>query len=192
MQFVSVKYRASSAEVGAISERWAQSVGGVFPAKNTSATSIFSFSSRATCSSSSKTNSKFSMRYAKSAWASPALPVTVSIGIAHVTGSACRKRACRTLRARHGASARRRPGRRQKRDGHGFLRRPHLKPGRNAQRCVQGWLQTSVSGPDFKSSRVLIMCHRHPDFDAIGACIGTSAPGHDVRREDQHSDEHAH
>lgn len=169
MQFVSDKYRGSSAEVGAILERWAQSVGGVLKEYERDKY-IFIFESR---HMQQFIENKFEIldEIREIRVGESSLPITVSIGIAHVTGSLAEKE-----RAAHSAldMALQRGGdqvvvkNEMGMDFYGGRTKTVQKRTKVRARVVANELAAQIS----KSSRVLIMCHRHPDFDAIGACIG--------------------
>jgi len=171
MQFVSDKYRSSSAEVGAILARWAQSVGGVLKEYERDKY-IFIFESR------------FMQQFIENKFdildeireirvGESSLPVTVSIGIAQISGTLADKE-----RAAHAAldMALQRGGDQvvvkteTGMDFYGGRTKTVQRRTKVRARVVANELAAQIS----KSSRVLIMCHRNPDFDSIGACIGVA------------------
>lgn len=171
MQFVSDKYRSASSEVGEILAKWAQSVGGVLKEYERDKY-IFIFESRFMAQF---IESKFDIlddireiRVGESS-----LPVTVSVGIAQISGTLSDKE-----RAAHAAldMALQRGGdqvvvkNETGMDFYGGRTKTVQKRTKVRARVVANELAAQIS----KSTRVLIMCHRHPDFDAIGACVGVA------------------
>lgn len=171
MQFVSDKYRSASSEVGEILAKWAQSVGGVLKEYERDKY-IFIFESRFMAQF---IESKFDIlddireiRVGESS-----LPVTVSVGIAQISGTLSDKE-----RAAHAAldMALQRGGdqvvvkNETGMDFYGGRTKTVQKRTKVRARVVANELAAQIS----KSTRVLIMGHRHPDFDAIGACVGVA------------------
>ncbi len=169
MQFVSDKYRSASSDVEAVLKSWAQSVGGVLK-EYARDRYIFIFDSRFMAQF---IESRFDIldKIREIRVGESSLPVTVSIGIAQLSGTLSDKD-----RAAHAAldMALQRGGdqvvvkNETGMDFYGGRTKTVQKRTKVRARVVANELAAQVS----KSSRVLIMCHRNPDFDAIGACIG--------------------
>lgn len=169
MQFVSNDYRSSSSDVAAILSKWAQSVGGVLKEYERDKY-IFIFDSRFMAQF---IENKFDIldEIREIRVGESSLPVTVSIGIAHVSGTLADKE-----RAAHAAldMALQRGGdqvvvkNENGLDFYGGRIKTVQRRTKVRARVVANELAAQIA----KSTRVLIMCHRNPDFDAIGACVG--------------------
>jgi Predicted signaling protein consisting of a modified GGDEF domain and a DHH domain len=169
MQFISDKYRSASSEVEAALVGWAQSVGGVLKEYERDRYMFF-FDSRFMASFiENRFDILDTIREIRVGESS--LPVTVSVGIAQINGTLSDKE-----RAAHAAldMALQRGGdqvvvkNETGLDFYGGRTKTVQKRTKVRARVVANELAAQVS----KSSRVLIMGHRNPDFDSIGACVG--------------------
>ncbi|MBQ7500211.1 MAG: DHH family phosphoesterase [Clostridia bacterium] len=169
MQFVSEKYRTVSGDIESVIKEWSDSVNGIVKEYERDKY-IFFFSNEHL-----KTfiGNKFSIldKIREIRVSEANMPVTVSIGIAGIKGTLAEKEA-----AAHAAldTALQRGGdqvvvRTEKGyEYYGGLVQTVQRRTKVKARVVATELAMLIS----QSSNVLIMPHVHPDFDAIGACIG--------------------
>ncbi|MBE6611847.1 MAG: hypothetical protein E7632_05100 [Ruminococcaceae bacterium] len=169
MQFVQEKYRSASAEVEAILKKWADSVGGILKEYERDKF-IFLFEARYLDEFIEK---KFDVldRIREVRIGEGSMPVTVSIGISRVKGSLADKdhdaHASLDLALQRGGdqvvvkNA-------HNTEFYGGRTKTVQKRTKVRARVIANQLSLSMA----KASNVLIMGHRNPDYDSIGACIG--------------------
>ncbi len=169
MQFVQEKYRSAAAEVEAILKRWADSVGGILKEYERDKF-IFLFEARYLDEFIEK---KFDVldRIREVRIGEGSMPVTVSIGISRVKGSLADKdhdaHASLDLALQRGGD--------QvvvknihNTEFYGGRTKTVQKRTKVRARVIANQLTLTMA----QANNVLIMGHRNPDYDSIGACIG--------------------
>ncbi|MCI8388412.1 MAG: hypothetical protein HFE63_08130 [Clostridiales bacterium] len=169
MQFVQEKYRSASAEVEAILKRWADSVGGILKEYERDKF-IFLFESRYLDEFIER---RFDIldRIREVRIGEGSMPVTVSIGISRVHGTLADKdhdaHASLDLALQRGGdqvvvkNA-------HNTEFYGGRTKTVQKRTKVRARVIANELTMHMA----KSHNVLIMGHRNPDYDSIGACVG--------------------
>ncbi len=169
MQFVQEKYRSATAEVDEILKKWADSVGGILKEYERDKF-IFLFEARYLGEFIER---KFDIldKIREVRIGEGSMPITVSIGISSVKGTLADKD-----REAHSSLdlALQRGGDQvvvknaQNIEFYGGRTKTVQKRTKVRARVVANQLSLSMA----KANNVLIMGHRHPDYDSIGACIG--------------------
>ena len=172
MQFVQEKYRSASAQVENILKEWADSVGGILKEYERNKF-IFMFESRYL---DEFIEHKFDIldRIREVRIGEGSMPVTVSIGISNISGSLEDKD-----REAHASLdlALQRGGdqvvlkNRHNTEFYGGRTKTVQKRTKVRARVVANQLTLAMA----KANNVLIMGHRNPDYDSIGACIGIAS-----------------
>ncbi|MBQ8508903.1 MAG: DHH family phosphoesterase [Clostridia bacterium] len=169
MQFVQEKYRSASAQVEEILKQWADSVGGILKEYERDKF-IFLFEARYLDEFIAR---KFDIldRIREVRIGEGSMPVTVSIGISRVKGTLADKdhdaHASLDLALQRGGdqvvvkNA-------HNTEFYGGRTKTVQKRTKVRARVVAGELSLHMA----KANNVLIMGHRNPDYDSIGACIG--------------------
>lgn len=171
MQFVQEKYRAASAEVEAILKQWADSVGGILKEYERDKF-IFLFEARYL---DEFIDRKFDIldRIREVRIGEGSMPVTVSIGISRVRGTLADKdhdaHASLDLALQRGGdqvvvkNA-------HNTEFYGGRTKTVQKRTKVRARVIASELTLHMA----KARNVLIMGHRNPDYDSIGACVGVA------------------
>lgn len=169
MQFVQEKYRAAAATVEAILKEWADSVGGILKEYERDKF-IFLFEARYLDEFIEK---KFDVldRIREVRIGEGSMPITVSIGISRVKGSLADKD--RDAHASLDLALQRGGDQVVVKNAHntefyGGRTKTVQKRTKVRARVIANQLTLSMA----KANNVLIMGHRNPDYDSIGACIG--------------------
>ena len=169
MQFVQEKYRSASAEVEAILKKWADSVGGILKEYERDKF-IFMFEARYLDEFIEK---KFEIldRIREVRIGEGSMPVTVSIGISRQHGRLADKD--RDAHASLDLALQRGGDQVVVKNAHntefyGGRTKTVQKRTKVRARVIANELTMHMA----KSPNVLIMGHRNPDFDSIGACVG--------------------
>ena len=169
MQFVQEKYRSASAEVEAILKKWADSVGGILKEYERDKF-IFMFEARYLDEFIEK---KFEIldRIREVRIGEGSMPVTVSIGISRQHGRLSDKD--RDAHASLDLALQRGGDQVVVKNAHntefyGGRTKTVQKRTKVRARVIANELTMHMA----KSPNVLIMGHRNPDFDSIGACVG--------------------
>ncbi len=169
MQFVQEKYRAAAAQVEAILKEWADSVGGILKEYERDKF-IFLFEARYLDEFIER---KFDVldRIREVRIGEGSMPVTVSIGISRVKGSLADKD--RDAHASLDLALQRGGDQVVVKNTHntefyGGRTKTVQKRTKVRARVIANQLSLCMA----KANNVLIMGHRNPDYDSIGACIG--------------------
>lgn len=169
MQFVQEKYRSASAEVESILKRWADSVGGILKEYERDKF-IFIFESRYLDEFIER---KFDIldRIREVRIGEGSMPVTVSIGISRVHGTLADKD--RDAHASLDLALQRGGDQVVVKNAHntefyGGRTKTVQKRTKVRARVIANELTLYMA----KAHNVLIMGHRNPDYDSIGACVG--------------------
>ncbi len=168
-QFVQEKYRSAAAQVEGILKEWADSVGGILKEYERDKF-IFLFESRYL---DEFIASKFDVldRIREVRIGEGSMPVTVSIGISRVKGSLADRD--RDAHASLDLALQRGGDQVVVKNAHnteffGGRTKTVQKRTKVRARVIANQLSLEMS----KSSNVLIMGHKNPDYDSIGACVG--------------------
>lgn len=169
MQFVQEKYRSAAAQVEGILKEWADSVGGILKEYERDKF-IFLFESRYL---DEFIANKFEVldRIREVRIGEGSMPVTVSIGISRVKGSLADRD--RDAHASLDLALQRGGDQVVVKNAHnteffGGRTKTVQKRTKVRARVIANQLSLEMA----KSSNVLIMGHRNPDYDSIGACVG--------------------
>lgn len=169
MQFVQEKYRSAAAQVEGILKQWADSVGGILKEYERDKF-IFLFESRYL---DEFIASKFDVldRIREVRIGEGSMPVTVSIGISRVKGSLADRD--RDAHASLDLALQRGGDQVVVKNAHnteffGGRTKTVQKRTKVRARVIANQLSLEMA----KSSNVLIMGHKNPDYDSIGACVG--------------------
>ena len=169
MQFVQEKYRSAAAQVEGILKEWADSVGGILKEYERDKF-IFLFESRYL---DEFIANKFDVldRIREVRIGEGSMPVTVSIGISRVKGTLADKD--RDAHSSLDLALQRGGDQVVVKNAHnteffGGRTKTVQKRTKVRARVIANQLSLSMA----KSSNVLIMGHRNPDYDSIGACVG--------------------
>jgi len=169
MQFVQEKYRSASAAVEAILKDWADSVGGILKEYERDKF-IFLFEARYLDEFIER---KFDVldRIREVRIGEGSMPVTVSIGISRVKGTLTEKdrdaHACLDLALQRGGDQVVVKNQHNT-EFYGGRTKTVQKRTKVRARVIANQLSLQMA----KAGNVLIMGHRNPDYDSIGACIG--------------------
>ncbi len=169
MQFVQEKYRSASARVEAILKEWADSVGGILKEYERDKF-IFIFEARYLAEFVAK---KFDIldKIREVRIGEGGMPVTVSIGISRVHGTLADKD--RDAHASLDLALQRGGDQVVLKNAHntefyGGRTKTVQKRTKVRARVIAGELSIHMA----KANNVLIMGHKNPDYDSIGACVG--------------------
>ncbi len=169
MQFVQEKYRSAAAEVEAILKKWADSVGGILKEYERDKF-IFLFEARYL---NEFIEHKFDIldKIREVRIGEGSMPVTVSIGISSVKGSLCDKD--RDAHASLDLALQRGGDQVVVKNAHntefyGGRTKTVQKRTKVRARVIANQLTLCMA----KADNVLIMGHKNPDYDSIGACVG--------------------
>ncbi len=169
MQFVQEKYRSAAAQVEGILKEWADSVGGILKEYERDKF-IFLFESRYL---DEFIANKFDVldRIREVRIGEGSMPVTVSIGISRVKGSLAERD--RDAHASLDLALQRGGDQVVVKNAHnteffGGRTKTVQKRTKVRARVIANQLSLAMA----KSGNVLIMGHRNPDYDSIGACVG--------------------